>query len=276
MKILLAGIATALLVTAPLHLTAADATGVKAELETIVKKIQTKAQAGKDAEADFADEMKQLDALLAQHQSEKTDDTAEILMTEAGMYAQLFENPDKATALLQKLKTDFPDTTPGKRADSLIAMLAKQAEANKAQAGLRPGKPFPPFTETDLDGKPLALASYKGKVVIIDFWATWCGPCVGELPNVLKTYEQYHAKGLEIVGISLDSDKDKLTKFIADKKMPWPQFFDGLGWKNKLAAQYGVNSIPATYLLDKEGNIIAKGLRGEALAAAVGKALGEK
>ncbi len=276
MKLLLSGIAALLLASASSPIVAAEAAGTKVELEQLIKKIQTKAQGGKTAEADFADEIKEFDALLAKHQAEKTDETAEILLAEAGMYAQLFENPEKATELLQKLKTDYPETAAGKRADSLITMLAQQAEAGKVQRALRPGAPFPDFTETDLDGKPLSIAAYKGKVVLVDFWATWCGPCIAELPNVLKTFSKYHDKGLEIVGISLDSDKDKLTKFIADKKMTWPQYFDGQGWKNKLAAKYGVNSIPATYLLDKDGMIIAKGLRGEALEAAVAKALGAK
>ena len=86
-------------------------------------------------------------------------------------------------------------------------------------------------------------------------------------------YSKHHDKGFEILGISLDSDRAKLDKFIADKKMTWPQYFDGKGWQTKLAAPYGVNSIPATYLLDGEGKIIAKNLRGEALEEAVAKAL---
>ena len=137
------------------------------------------------------------------------------------------------------------------------------------------GSPFPDFSEKDVDGKPISVGAYKGKIVLVDFWATWCGPCVGELPNVLQTYEKYHAKGFEVVGISLDSDKGKLTSFVKAKKMPWQQFFDGGGWKNKLAQQYNVHSIPATYLVDKDGKIIAKNLRGPALEQEVAKALGQ-
>jgi peroxiredoxin len=189
------------------------------------------------------------------------------------LYAQVFENEEKATETLKQVKADFPDTAVAKNADKALASFATQADAKKIQRGLAPGSPFPDFDEKDLDGKPLSIANFKGKVVLIDFWATWCGPCVQELPNVLKAYEKYHDKGFEIIGISLDSDKDKLTSFIKKNNVTWPQYFDGQGWQSKLGSKYGINSIPATYLLDKEGKIIGKGLRGEALEKAVGTAL---
>jgi len=141
---------------------------------------------------------------------------------------------------------------------------------------LKEGAAFPDFDEKDLAGNPLSIANFKGKVVLVDFWATWCPPCVAELPNVLKAYEEYHPKGFEIIGISLDKDRQKLDSFIKQKQMTWPQYFDGQGWENKLSQKYGVNSIPATYLLDKEGKIIGSNLRGEALDAAVAKALAGK
>jgi thiol-disulfide isomerase/thioredoxin len=122
----------------------------------------------------------------------------------------------------------------------------------------------------------LSLANYKGRVVLIDFWATWCGPCVAELPSLLKTYEKHHGNGFEIIGISLDEDQTKLEDFMKQKKMTWQQFFDGQGWQNKLGQKYGVNSIPATYLLDGEGKIIGKDLRGDELEAAVARALAKK
>jgi thiol-disulfide isomerase/thioredoxin len=112
--------------------------------------------------------------------------------------------------------------------------------------------------------------------VLLDFWATWCGPCRAELPNVLKTYAAHHKDGFEIIGISLDQDKEKLTAFTKEKDMTWPQYFDGKGWQNKLAAKYGINSIPATFLLDGQGTIIGEDLRGDSLEEAVTKALAKK
>jgi thiol-disulfide isomerase/thioredoxin len=174
------------------------------------------------------------------------------------LYAQVLDNEEKATEILKQVKVSYPDSTAAKNAEKVIASFATQANAKKIQRTLVAGAAFPEFEEKDLDEKPLSLANYKGKVVLIDFWATWCGPCVAELPNVIKAYNKYHDKGFEIVGVSLDSEKEKLVAFIKENKMPWPQYFDGKGWESKLGTKYGINSIPATYLVDKEGKIIGK------------------
>jgi len=187
----------------------------------------------------------------------------------ATLYSQVLDNEAKGDEVLEQLKRDFPDSKP-------VAMLKQQEASKKIRAGLVKGAVFPGIQEKDLAGKPLSISGFKGKVVLVDFWDTWCGPCVAELPNVLKAYEKHHAAGFEIVGISLDSDRQKLETFIKQKNMTWPQFFDGQGWQNKLGQKYGVNSIPATYLLDGEGKIIGSNLRGEALEAAVAKALAKK
>jgi thiol-disulfide isomerase/thioredoxin len=128
---------------------------------------------------------------------------------------------------------------------------------------------------TAVDGRPVDLAKMKGKVVLIDFWATWCGPCVGEVPNVKAAYDKLHDQGFEIVGISLDDNRDALTGFVKDHGMTWPQYFDGLQWANKIARKFGINSIPAMWLVDKQGNLRDQDARG-ALEEKVSKLLAEK
>ncbi len=246
------------------------------DLTALVGKIQTKLRAGQTTEAELAAELKEFDTLLAKYKNEKTDDVAQIPFMKAMLYLQVFDDTEKGTALLKEVKRDFPNTKQGQQVDATLANLEKQEASKKIQRSLAVGSKFPEFSEKDIDGKPLSLAKYKGKVVLVDFWATWCGPCINELPNVLEAYQKHHAKGFEIVGISLDQSESKLRDFIKTKKMPWQQFFDGKGWGNKLAVVYGVNSIPATYLLDGEGKIIGKDLRGPDLEEAVAKALAKK
>jgi thiol-disulfide isomerase/thioredoxin len=108
---------------------------------------------------------------------------------------------------------------------------------------------------TALDGREVDVSKMKGKVVLIDFWATWCAPCVGEVPQVKEAYDKNHPKGFEIVGVSLDQEKASLTEFVAGHKMDWPQYFETQGGENKFAGQFGITSIPAMWLVDKKGNL---------------------
>lgn len=125
------------------------------------------------------------------------------------------------------------------------------------------------------DGKPFSLKSLRGKVVLLDFWASWCGPCLAELPNVKAIYEKYHPKGLEILGVSLDEKQEAWTGMIAKKGMPWHHVSSLKGWKCPVAKRYNVTGIPRMYIIDAEGRIVAQDLRGEALAEKMKEIFGE-
>ncbi|HKW15679.1 MAG TPA: redoxin domain-containing protein [Candidatus Krumholzibacteria bacterium] len=132
------------------------------------------------------------------------------------------------------------------------------------------------FNVTSTDGKTLTPAAYKGKVLLIDFWATWCGPCVAEMPNVKDVYSKFHPQGFEIVGISLDQSRDRLDQYVKANQIAWPIYFDGKWWNNDVAVRYGIKSIPTTILVDKAGKIRYKSLRGKQLESAVQQLLAEK
>jgi peroxiredoxin len=172
-------------------------------------------------------------------------------------------------ARVQELDKQVMEAAGGSKEKAGEVIQVEQGFQATAKSLEKLGKAPLAIDKKDIAGKEIKLDDYKGKVLLIDFWATWCGPCVGELPNVLKVYEECHAKGFEILGISLDQDRAKLDAFLADKKLPWRQYFDGKGWKNEVSSAWGINSIPATYLIDHTGKLRYVGVRGEALGAAV-------
>ena len=125
-----------------------------------------------------------------------------------------------------------------------------------------------------MSGKEVDIAKLKGKVVLVDFWATWCGPCRAELPNIKEMYSKYHARGFDVIGVSLDDDKAKLDSFLQDEKLPWPSIFDAAGPEGmQLADVYGIFSIPQAILVDQQGRVVSLRARGPDLQARAGEAV---
>ncbi|MEM9260047.1 MAG: TlpA disulfide reductase family protein [Bacteroidota bacterium] len=175
-----------------------------------------------------------------------------------GSFAALSQKKHPATikladAIGQRFKEAYPKA---------VAQISQQA------SGLRTytiGAEAPDFTGLDPEGQEISLSDLRGKVVLIDFWASWCGPCRRENPNVVKMYAKYKDQGFEILGVSLDNTKSRWLKAIEDDKLTWLHVSDLMGWRSAFAKQYGVSSIPQTILLDKDGNILARNLRGAGL-----------
>lgn len=192
-----------------------------------------------------------------------------------------FPKRDENFDLLLMVAQGYLDVDNLPRARAVTEDVAKKAQGEaqqQAQAQLKKinmvGRPLD-VQFTDLNGKEVSIKNFAGKVVLVDFWATWCGPCKAALPEVKEVYAKLHRQGFEIIGISLDKDKDTLKQFIAEEKMTWPQYFDGLGWENKLGQKFGITSIPTVWLVDKKGHL--RDLNGrQGLAAKVEKLLAEK
>ena len=152
--------------------------------------------------------------------------------------------------------------------------MAEELKAEDVKSAVI-GKKFPDLEEADPDGNMHKLSEYvgQGKWVLVDFWASWCGPCKAEMPNVVEAYKKYHDKGFEIVGLSFDKEKEPWVKAILEWNMPWIHLSDLKYWKSVASEVYSVNSIPDNLLIDPEGIVVARGLRGEALAKKLAECL---
>jgi len=138
------------------------------------------------------------------------------------------------------------------------------------------GTPAPAFDVEAIDGRRLSLEQYRGKVVLLDFWATWCPPCREAMPKAIALYNQYHSRGFEIIGISLDHSRTALTEYVRSQHIAWRQVYEGRGWNSSLAKLYDVNAIPKTFLLDRQGRIGGVDLRSEQLEAAIERLLSRR
>jgi peroxiredoxin len=171
---------------------------------------------------------------------------------------------EEGKAYFEKFTDKIKQTRAGKSIEKIV----------KAATEVVVGKPAPDFSAPSPEGKSISLKESLGKVTIIDFWASWCAPCRQENPNVVAMYNELHEKGLNIIGVSLDRDGDKWKEAIAKDGLNWPQVSNLKFWQEPIAEQYNVKSIPATFILDENGIIVARDLRGDELKAKVKELLG--
>ena len=185
------------------------------------------------------------------------DDVPSVIakVVKAGVtYYTAMKNPNEAEKqkLFERLAT--MDDSGNQHLNEVISQA--KAELNKIKIE-RDGIEEPPEIVFEaLDGRTVDLSKMKGKVVLIEFWATWCGPCVDEIPIIKKVYDKFQRRGFEVIGISLDRDRKKLETYVNENNIPWPQFFDEKGGKNRLAKKYGIRGIPTLWLVDKQGNLV--------------------
>lgn len=216
----------------------------------------------------------------AKFDKDRTEDSARALGSAIAKFLETHPDDNRAPAL-KLTEAQAMEAFDPERARALYEETAKVEDkeiADAAKSGLAimemRNKPLD-LSFTAADGRKVDLSTLRGKVVLVDFWATWCPPCVEEVPGVVEAYEKFKDRGFEIVGISLDKDKGALEKFTAANKMTWPQFFDGKGWDNELAKRFEIQSVPTMWLLDREGKLADPNPR-ERLEKAIQAALDKK
>jgi thiol-disulfide isomerase/thioredoxin len=233
---------------------------------------QLEARYNQNAAANRTDSMQAIEKMFYDAQARSTKSIKTLVqqnpksVVSAFVVANLI-NPEEQFGFVDSMTTQFKTTLPDSRYTK--ALVAKIEPMRSTAVGAA----APEISLLAPDGKPLPLSSLRGKYVLIDFWASWCGPCRRENPNVVRAYNKYKGKGFEIYGVSFDQDRGKWLKAIEADGLTWKHVSDLKGWESATGQTYSIKSIPASVLLDPQGRIIGKNLRGEALEAKLASVL---
>ena len=201
---------------------------------------------------------------------------------ELGTMLEMANRDGEVVEVFEEFEERYPDNH--RVLDELARVHAKLGNAELAEEYRKKmdpmselvGKVVPNFSATDLEGNPISLQDYRGKVVLLDFWAVWSGRSIGEMPNVKRVYNSYKDKGFDIIGVSLDNDETRLRNYLKASDIPWRQIFSGQKWNSPLAKQYYIRAVPAPWLIDKNGTLISRKAKGYQLEQLVAEALKDK
>jgi thiol-disulfide isomerase/thioredoxin len=266
MKIITSIIITILILSA---LTCAVSAQQSQTYDELLKKIESQEQEIKKLKTETINQRKQIVELKSeifsfkydsQNQTEDLPSLATKMQELTDEITNLQTEIKRLNALCKKANID-----PNSDLDNIRRVQNNLPRPNKITVG----QLFPRLRFKNLNGTLVDIDKLQGKVVLIDFWATWCKPCTQEMPNVIALYNKYHNKGFEIIGISLDSDLVKLKTYLTYNQITWPQYYDGKGWNNAISSRFGVRSIPTTVLIDKNGIVRKLNLHGANLENAV-------
>lgn len=218
----------------------------------------------KDLRAKYQDIQKEMKASTEKYVEKHPKSFVSLLLVQS-FFSAYDADIKKLEGYYNNLDADLKKTKVGKSVAKKIAEMKTVTVGRKA----------PEFSAPDVNGKTVSLMESLGRVTIIDFWASWCGPCRAENPNVVALYNEFHSKGLNIIGVSLDKDAAKWKEAIEKDKLTWTEVSNLKYWDDPIAAAYGIKAIPATYILNQYGVVVAKDLQGEALKAKIAQMLGE-
>jgi len=246
------------------------------ELKELVARVTAKMRAGQRKPADLAGELAEFDSLLVKYAADKSDDAAQILFMKAALYSQVLEDPTKGTELFKQVIADYPGSKIATNAERTMVQMERSAKAKQTQAGLV-GKAAPNLNFTwRSDEGPKTLAEYKGKVVILDFWATWCGPCIASFPKIQELIEHYKGSEVVVIGVTSlqgfvagleggrvdtkgnpEKEMALMNDFMKAKSMTWTVAFSQ---EEVFNPDYGVTGIPYVAIIAPDGTVRHAGL----------------